>query len=235
MSLLADRILRQRRLLPDNYLDIIASCSTTAQSLIKACHVFSLFPPADDIPTGGIVLWSRSFTPEAAQLATSTASPVNSLIREALIEGRTADEKYEKDGYAVKWTFVNDLELIFVVRQTVVVVNAQYSHVPLAQVAYQRILQLTYVDDLLTALKALFVKCFEPFIAAFVASLHAMNTVKNNALQVTLWDFRKAFDGWDMAFDKLLRGFEEKAALVCLTESAFHNLLKETQRTESRG
>jgi signal recognition particle receptor subunit alpha len=41
---------------------------------------------------------------------------VNSLIREALIEGRTTDEKYEKDGYSVKWKFVNDLELIFVVR-----------------------------------------------------------------------------------------------------------------------
>lgn len=40
---------------------------------------------------------------------------MNSLIREALIEGRTTEEKYEKDGYAVKWTFVNDLELIFVV------------------------------------------------------------------------------------------------------------------------
>src|SRR5882762_1336629 len=68
------------------------------------------------LSAGGIVLWSRSFTPNAAQLASSSASPVNSLIREALIEGRTADEKYEKDGYAVKWTFVNDLELIFVVR-----------------------------------------------------------------------------------------------------------------------
>jgi signal recognition particle receptor subunit alpha len=32
-----------------------------------------------------------------------------------LIEGRAAEEKYEKDGYAVKWTFFNDLELIFVV------------------------------------------------------------------------------------------------------------------------
>jgi hypothetical protein len=62
------------------------------------------------------VLWSRSFTPEASHLATSAVSPVNSLIREALIEGRTTDERYEKDGYAVKWTFVNDLELIFVVR-----------------------------------------------------------------------------------------------------------------------
>jgi signal recognition particle receptor subunit alpha len=64
---------------------------------------------------GGIVLWSRSFTPDAAQLASSSASPVNSLIREALIEGRTTEERYEKDGYAVKWSFVNDLELIFVV------------------------------------------------------------------------------------------------------------------------
>jgi signal recognition particle receptor subunit alpha len=64
---------------------------------------------------GGIVLWSRSFTPEASQLSSSAASPVNSLIREALIEGRTTEEKYEKDGFAVKWSFVNDLELIFVV------------------------------------------------------------------------------------------------------------------------
>src|ERR1700730_2520710 len=64
---------------------------------------------------GGIVLWSRSFTPEASRLATSPSPPVNSLIREALIEGRTTDEKYEKDGYALKWAFANDLELIFVV------------------------------------------------------------------------------------------------------------------------
>ena len=63
------------------------------------------------------MLWSRSFTPEASHLASSPSSPVNSLIRDALIEGRTAEEKYEKDGYAVKWTFFNDLELIFVVRQ----------------------------------------------------------------------------------------------------------------------
>lgn len=61
------------------------------------------------------MLWSRSFTPEATQLATAATSPVNSLIREALIEGRTAEDKYEKDGYAVKWNLVNDLELIFVV------------------------------------------------------------------------------------------------------------------------
>ncbi|KAJ6488614.1 signal recognition particle binding protein [Mycena vitilis] len=143
---------------------------------------------------GGIVLWSRSFTPDASQLASSSASPVNSLIREALIEGRTTDEKYEKDGYAVKWSFVNDLELIFVV-------------------AYQRILQLTYVDDLLAALKTLFVKMFQPFLATFVASLHAINSGKATVVEAaTAFSFAGAFDGWDKIFDKLLRSLEDKAA-----------------------
>ncbi|KAI0256473.1 SRP54-type protein [Lactifluus subvellereus] len=146
---------------------------------------------------GGIVLWSRSFTPEASQLASSSASPVNGLIRDALIEGRAAEQKYEKDGYAVKWTFVNDLELIFVV-------------------AYQRILQLTYVDDLLGALKTVFVKLFQPFLAAFVASLHAVNnsavTLSNSASEPIRWNFARAFEGWDAAFDKLLKGLENKAA-----------------------
>ncbi|KDQ60640.1 hypothetical protein JAAARDRAFT_31604 [Jaapia argillacea MUCL 33604] len=148
---------------------------------------------------GGVVLWSRSFTPAASHLATSPASPVNSLIREALIEGRTTEEKFEKDGYAVKWTFVNDLELIFVV-------------------AYQRILQLTYVDDLLAALKTLFVKLFEPLLATFVASLHALSSGKLSISSgfggdtPNSWNFAKALESWDNVFNKLLRSFEEKAA-----------------------
>jgi signal recognition particle receptor subunit alpha len=64
---------------------------------------------------GGAILWSRSFTPVASKLAASFQSPVNSLVREALIEGRTTEDKYEKDGYAIKWVFYNELELIFVV------------------------------------------------------------------------------------------------------------------------
>ncbi|KAJ3556901.1 hypothetical protein NM688_g1770 [Phlebia brevispora] len=146
---------------------------------------------------GGIVLWSRSFTPTASQAASSASSPVNSLIREALIEGRNAENKYEKDGYAVKWTFVNDLELIFVV-------------------AYQRILQLTYVDELLAAMKKLFVQYFGPFLTAFVASLHAVSGAKVASSGVgevaTTWDFAKAFEKWDALFDDLLRTLESKAA-----------------------
>jgi signal recognition particle receptor subunit alpha len=84
-------------------------------------------------------------------------------------------------------------------------------------VAYQRILQLTYVDDLLAALKTLFIKLFEPFLATFVASLHALSSGKvvSAAGEVaTQWSFVKAFEGWDKIFDKLLRGFEDKAAQV---------------------
>ncbi|KAF9052703.1 SRP54-type protein [Panaeolus papilionaceus] len=140
---------------------------------------------------GGIVLWSRSFTPDAAQLAASANSPVNSLIREALIEGRTQEEKYEKDGYAVRWSFVNDLELIFVV-------------------AYQRILQLTYVEDLINGMKNLFIQYFGPFVTAFVASLHTVNAKGSEAVN---WDFASAFKRWDSAFDELLKKLEEKASL----------------------
>ena len=89
---------------------------------------------------------------------------------------------------------------------------------PPLQVAYQRILQLTYVEDLLTAMKALFIKLFEPFLATFVASLHAINNGKpapSTARDTCApWNFTKAIEGWDKVFDKLLKGIEEKAAQV---------------------
>lgn len=77
------------------------------------------------------------------------------------------------------------------------------------KVAYQRILQLTYIDDLLAQIKALFVKIFEPFLATFVASLHALDT--SSAKHTTVlqsWNFMKAFEGWDKIFDKILSELE---------------------------
>ncbi|KAF4604100.1 hypothetical protein EYR40_001283 [Pleurotus pulmonarius] len=143
---------------------------------------------------GGLVLWSRSFTPEASQLASSSASPVNSLVRDVLTEGRTAEEKYERDGYAVKWTFANDLELIFVV-------------------AYQRILQLTYVEELLDAMKRVFLELFGPFLATLVASLHAATqTGKTVTTSASSWNFVETLKSWDKTFDRLLKGFEDRAA-----------------------
>lgn len=66
---------------------------------------------------GGLILWSRSFTPAFTDLAASVNSPVNSLIKEALIEGkaRGEDEVFERDGYSVRWTMENGLGLVFVV------------------------------------------------------------------------------------------------------------------------
>jgi len=70
----------------------------------------------------------------------------------------------------------------------------------------------------LSALKTVFVKLFQPFIAAFVASLHAVNStavaLSNAASEPTRWNFAKALEGWDTAFDKLLKGLENKAAEV---------------------
>lgn len=66
---------------------------------------------------GGLILWSRSFTPTFSALAATPASPVNALIREAIIEGkaRSEDEGFEKEGYSVRWTMENGLGLVFVV------------------------------------------------------------------------------------------------------------------------
>ena len=95
---------------------MLPECWTIAQYPIK---VYLLILSSSKVyryfGSGGIVLWSRSFTPAAEQLAISSASPVNSLIRDVLIEARTTESSYEKDGYAIRWSFVNDLELIFVV------------------------------------------------------------------------------------------------------------------------
>jgi carbohydrate-binding DOMON domain-containing protein len=91
------------------------------------------------------------------------------------------------------------------------------------QVAYQRILQLTYVEDLLVAAKALFVELFQPFLSSFVASLHAIGSAKlassPSGESGINWDFAKALADWDKYFDKLLRTFEEKAIQVSLCAS----------------
>ncbi|KAI1317379.1 hypothetical protein EDD11_008559 [Mortierella claussenii] len=74
---------------------------------------------------GGLVLWSKAYG--AAQ-----SSPINNLIQEVLIEERSSTQIYYKDNYALKWTFVNDLDLIFIA-------------------VYPKALGLTYIDTLLKA------------------------------------------------------------------------------------
>lgn len=76
--------------------------------------------------------------------------------------------------------------------------------------AYQRILQLGYVEDLLEALKTVFISLYEPIVATFVASLRTANGAASAA--VSSLDLRKALSGWDKVFDKVLKGIEDKAA-----------------------
>ncbi|KAF9432415.1 hypothetical protein BGZ76_010840 [Entomortierella beljakovae] len=79
---------------------------------------------------GGLVLWSKSYGP-------NQSSPINSLIQEVLIEERSSTQIYYKDNYAIKWTFDNDLNLIFVA-------------------VYAKSLGLPYIDTLLATTSAQF-------------------------------------------------------------------------------
>jgi len=57
---------------------------------------------------GGLVLWSKAYS-------SAQSSPINSLIQEVLIEERSSTQIFYKDNYAIKWTFLNELDLIFIV------------------------------------------------------------------------------------------------------------------------
>ncbi|KAJ3193599.1 hypothetical protein HK101_004570, partial [Irineochytrium annulatum] len=96
------------------------------------------------ITKGGLVLWTRAFA-DVRPYASST-HPVDSLIRDVLIEERSGLDYYEKDSFRIHWTFANDLGLIFVV-------------------VYQKILQLAYIEDLLETVKKAFCDMYAHVVA----------------------------------------------------------------------
>ena len=61
---------------------------------------------------GGLVLWSRSFTPAFSALTLTPASPVSTLIKDVFIEGKQATSF---DGHNGRWDVDNELGLVFVV------------------------------------------------------------------------------------------------------------------------
>ncbi|KAG2174967.1 hypothetical protein INT43_006029 [Umbelopsis isabellina] len=89
---------------------------------------------------GGYVLWEKKYTH-------INGSPVDALIRDVLIEERAGITSYTKDSYALKWSFLNEKDLVFVI-------------------AYQNFLQLSYIDELLETTKRLFANTFEQQLAA---------------------------------------------------------------------
>ncbi|WVQ95458.1 hypothetical protein IAU59_002555 [Kwoniella sp. CBS 9459] len=141
----------------------------------------------------GLILWSRSFTPTFASLAQSPASPVNALIREAFIEGKTRGEEegFEKDGYSVRWTMENGLGLVFVV-------------------VFPALVPLTYIPELLQRMKQLFISLFQPYLQPLIESLTSGTLVLSSASASALQVFKERLvaERWDAIFDRCLRNCE---------------------------
>ncbi|WCJ38675.1 signal recognition particle receptor alpha subunit family protein [Euphorbia peplus] len=91
---------------------------------------------------GGLILWTCKELGNALR-----GSPIDTLIRSCLLEERSGAASYNYDAsgasYTLKWTFHNDLGLVFVA-------------------VYQRILHLLYVDELLGLMKREFSEIYDP-------------------------------------------------------------------------
>lgn len=99
---------------------------------------------------GGLILWTYKELSNALK-----GSPIETLIKSCLLEERSAETSFNYDAgsggggaYTLKWTFHNDLGLVFVA-------------------VYQRILHLLYVDDLLAAVKREFEQIYDPKRTAY--------------------------------------------------------------------
>lgn len=75
----------------------------------------------------GLVLWSKTFTE-------LEGNPIERLISDVLLEERSSDCSYTMDDYQLRWTFANELDLVFVA-------------------VYQKMFQLLYVEELLERVK----------------------------------------------------------------------------------
>ncbi|KAK9947332.1 hypothetical protein M0R45_002963 [Rubus argutus] len=91
---------------------------------------------------GGLILWTCKELGNALK-----GSPIDTLIRSCLLEERSGAASYDYTApgaaYTLKWTFHNELGLVFVA-------------------VYQKILHLLYVDDLLSMLKQQFSEIYDP-------------------------------------------------------------------------
>lgn len=90
---------------------------------------------------GGAVLYTRSLAPVGD-------SPVDALIGNVLLEERTGASSYRHgDKYTVKWTFANELDLVFVA-------------------VYLNLANLLYMDELLAAVRDRFTAMFRDAVMA---------------------------------------------------------------------
>ncbi|KAM3415864.1 hypothetical protein BST61_g9367 [Cercospora zeina] len=116
------------------------------------------------VTTSGIVLWRKHHAP-------LSPSVINSLINDVFIEERQkpaggdggAHAPYRKDRYTLKYTTLKDAGLIFVA-------------------VYQSLLHLSWIDNLLTTVKALFAKQY------------ATELKKQHVSNIDTRDFDQTFD-----------------------------------------
>ncbi|KAJ0970242.1 hypothetical protein J5N97_023119 [Dioscorea zingiberensis] len=87
---------------------------------------------------GGLILWTCKELGNALK-----GSPIDALIRSCLLEERSADASFDYDSYTLKWSFHNELGLVFVA-------------------VYQRVLRLIYVDELLLSVRREFSQIYDP-------------------------------------------------------------------------
>eukprot|EP01103_Thecamoeba_quadrilineata_P013220 TRINITY_DN3600_c0_g1_i1.p1 TRINITY_DN3600_c0_g1~~TRINITY_DN3600_c0_g1_i1.p1 ORF type:complete len:636 (+),score=152.31 TRINITY_DN3600_c0_g1_i1:25-1908(+) len=84
---------------------------------------------------GGLVLWSHNEVD-------LVGNPINSLVKNILMEERGGENSYNIESYALKWVFANEFGIIFVA-------------------VYQRLLQMFYIDKLLELVKDRFLEIFK--------------------------------------------------------------------------
>ncbi|WFD00462.1 hypothetical protein MYAM1_003211 [Malassezia yamatoensis] len=131
----------------------------------------------------GSILWSREFLPSVNE-----RDVVNYVIRTAFFEERTAYQKLDFEGFTIRWSFSNKLDLVFLVSDI------------LTKAVYQRILQLNYVDQLLEAVQGAFTKQYQPFLEALPTG-----KVSREALQ----SYAASLPNWTKQFLQLLRQSEQ--------------------------
>eukprot|EP01133_Synstelium_polycarpum_P001114 gene1114-1272_t len=128
------------------------------------------------ITKGGIVLWSIEW-------ARLKGKPIDNLIKKVLVEERGADSSFICENHALKWTFANDVDLIFIV-------------------VYQKILSLMYLDELLAIVKRKFIKMYKDMLVA----------IKNSSDAVVIDTFEPFTDKFDLLLRKVEQQSKVKSA-----------------------
>ncbi|EFA77080.1 signal recognition particle receptor alpha subunit [Heterostelium album PN500] len=116
---------------------------------------------------GGIVLLSIEW-------ARLKGHPINNLIRKVLVQERGSETSFQSDNYTLKWTFANEVDLIFVV-------------------VYQKILSLMYIDELLNVVKRKFVKMYKDVLVS----------IKNSSDDLAIDTFEPFKEKFDLILTKV--------------------------------